>query len=266
MTTMPIALYARKSKGQPAEQQLKRLRNQAIAEGCTVVLEAQDVATGKDPNRPGWEQVMAAVKGGHVRSVWITKTDRAMRSARHYLAVVEDVLEPRGCQLRVIDQPMASVTDHKDPLAKAFRSIGAVFAQLEVDLANERSNEGHEVIDGRWYGPSGTPVGRPVGFGPEHKFRNRNGRQEHDRARCRACGGTGGQSATVLGEAQNEGVGEPNGFPTAGLSDADLAKRLATRFPHNTVRRPTDPNARSQEAEVPASAAEVNAAHPKDGA
>jgi len=216
---LKVALYARKSKGNPAEAQLKRLRAVAQAEGHEVVLEASDVASGRNPHRPGWEQVMAAVRGGHTRAVWITKTDRAMRSAKHYLEAVEQ-FEPRGCQLRVLDQPMASVTDFNDPLAKAFRTIGAVFAQLEVDLADERSNEGHEVRDGRMYGPSGTPVGRPPLYGEGHKFRNRNGRREHDRARCPACGETGGQLRQEGGAAKTGGVGEPFGFPTASLSDS----------------------------------------------
>ncbi|MHB1262034.1 MAG: recombinase family protein [Thermoplasmatota archaeon] len=220
---MKVALYARKSKGMPAEVQMRRLRAVADQEGHEIVLAAQDVASGRDPNRPGWDDVVRAVKGGAVRSVWMTKTDRAMRSARHYLAVVEDVLEPRGCQLRVLDQPMASVTDYNDPLAKAFRTIGAVFAQLEVDLADERSNEGHELRDGRWYGPSGEPVGRPPGrkvggefvpWGSDHKFRVRNGRRVHDKLRCRACGETGGQPAPLSDPPAEPGAAEPNGCAT----------------------------------------------------
>ena len=212
---MRVALYARKSKGQPAEVQLKRLRVVATAEGHDVVLERQDVATGTNPNRPGWDDVLNAVKAGAVRSVWITKTDRAMRSARHYLAVVEDVLEPRGCQLRVLDQPMASVTDYNDPLAKAFRSIGAVFAQLEVDLADERSNEGHELKDGRWHGPSGKPVGRPRLFEDGHKFRKRGNGLVHVRGRCPACRvQSGGVVAPGSATPPKARVAEPNGLDT----------------------------------------------------
>lgn len=217
---MKVALYARKSKGQPSEVQLSRLRTAALAEGHEVVLERMDIATGSNPHRPGWDDIVTAVKAGAVRSVWITKTDRAMRSALHYHTFVDKVLAPRKCQLRVLDQPLACVGDYDDPLSKAVRGIGAVFAQLEVDLADERSNEGHELKDGRWYGPSGIPVGRPVEFGPGHKFRVRDGgRREHDRARCPACRGeTGGQSATLSAPGQTEGVGEPTGFPAPGPS------------------------------------------------
>lgn len=213
---MRAAIYGRRSKGQEPEGQLARLRLAAAAASHGVVLEASDVATGSDPNRPGWAKVMAAVRGGHVQAVWITKTDRAMRSAKHYLEAVE-VMLARGCQLRVLDQPMACVTDRDDPLSRAFRTIGAAFAQLELDLADERSNEGHYVKDGRTYGPSGTPVGRPGLYGPEHRFRLRNGRQEHDRARCSACRGeTGGVRGTELADLAAGGLGKPNGSPTGG--------------------------------------------------
>lgn len=218
---MKIALYARKSKGQPAETQLKRLRAAADAEGHEVVLVGQDVATGSNPNRPGWQQVVQAVKAGTVRAVWMTKMDRAMRSARHYLAVVEDVLEPRGCHLRFLDQPMACVTDYNDPLAKAFRGMGAVFAELEVNLADERSNEGHEQRDGRWYGPSGVKVGPKVKYGPEHKFRRQAGRPGpvHDKPRCPACRvATEGPAASPSDPPSNEGVPQPNGCATPGAS------------------------------------------------
>src|SRR5689334_13424503 len=61
---MKVALYARKSKGNPSKVQLDRLRTVALAEGHEIVLERQDVATGKNPNRPGWEDITQAVKGG----------------------------------------------------------------------------------------------------------------------------------------------------------------------------------------------------------
>lgn len=212
---MKVAIYGRRSKGQEPEGQLGRLRAAALAEGHSIVLEASDVATGSDPNRPGWVKVMNAVRGGHVQGVWITKTDRAMRSAKHYLEAVESFLA-RGCHLRVLDQPMACVADRDDPMSRAFRTIGAAFAQLELDLADERSNEGHYVKDGRTYGPSGKPVGRPPGYGEGHQFRLRNGRREHDKARCRACRGgeTGGLVATVADRANSTPLGEPTGFPS----------------------------------------------------
>ena len=212
---MKVAIYARRSQGQEPEVQAQRLRRAAEAEGHEVYFVATDVATGRNPNRPGWKRVMEAVRGGHVRAVWVTKVDRAMRNSRHYLDVVDAFLQ-RGCHLRVLDQPQLSVLDKDDPMSRAFRTIGAAFAQLEVDLADERSNEGHQVIDGRTYGPSGKPVGRPAEFGAEHKFRVRDGRRVHDKAKCRACKGgeTGGPAASGSPAPAAQGVAEPFGFAT----------------------------------------------------
>lgn len=212
---IPVAVYARKSKGQEPDAQLGRLVRAVEAEGLFLHTSATDVASGKNPNRPGWQRIMAAVDGGQVRQVWITKVDRAMRSSKHYLDVVER-LQKRGCHLRVLDQPMLNVLDKDDPMSKAFRTIGAAFAQLEVDLAAERSNEGHEVRpDGVMVGPSGAPVGRPREFGVGHKMRQRGGKFVHDRPRCKVCRGeTGGLSVSPSDPPTDRGVAEPNGLTT----------------------------------------------------
>lgn len=200
-----VALYARRSqppKGwKPAypgedpegstQAQMKRLEAWAGAQGHDVVMREADTATGKNPNRPGWERVMAAVRGGHVQLVAITKTSRAMRNTLHYLQTIEEGFIPRGCHLEVLDQPMASVHGKTDPMAVAFRTVAAAFNQLQLDLDREAAMEVMERRDdGRLYGPrSARPSGRPNEYGDGHKFRVRSGRREHDRARCAACRG-----------------------------------------------------------------------------
>lgn len=199
---MKVAIYARKSKPpsdwRPAadgelpptsvEVQVKRLRAACEAQGHEVVLLETDTATGSNPNRPGWKRLLAAVRGGSVQGVWMTRTDRAMRSAKHYLETVE-VFQARGCWLDFLDQPMSSIHGKTDSMATAFRTVAAAFAQLELDLTRERSGEVLERRgDGRLYGPrSSKPAGRPVEYGEGHKFRMRKGNRVHDRAKCRAC-------------------------------------------------------------------------------
>jgi DNA invertase Pin-like site-specific DNA recombinase len=200
---MKVALYARRSKPprdwnlaeHPGEEapgsidaQMRRLQAWAATNSHEVVMAETDTASGRNPNRPGWQRVLGAVRGGHVQCVALTKTSRAMRNAKHYLETVEVFLQ-RGCWLEVLDQPIASVRGKDDPMAKAFRTVAAAFNELELDLIREQSLEVLEVReDGRTYGPrSERPAGRPVKYGEGHRFRVRNGRRRHDRARCPAC-------------------------------------------------------------------------------
>jgi DNA invertase Pin-like site-specific DNA recombinase len=217
-----VALYARRSKAPrgwkpatPGEEapgsiqaQMARLEGWARANGHEVVLRAMDTRTGRDPNRPGWQKILGAVKGGHVQVLAITKTDRAMRSTAHYLQTI-DVLLERGVQLEVLDQPMASLRGQGDPMAVAFRTVAAAFAQLERDLATERSAEVLEVrADGRTYGPrSSRPAGRPSVYSAAsgHRMRVRAGRPVHDKAKCKACGWRNGGSDGPPGEGVSAG-------------------------------------------------------------
>lgn len=216
------ALYARRSQPPKAwrpsyhgeepegstQAQMRRLEAWAASQGHQVTIRGMDTATGRNPHRPGWERVMAAVRGGHVQLVAITKTSRAMRNTLHYLETVENDFLPRGCHLEVLDQPMACVRGKADPMAIAFRTVAAAFNQLELDLAREASMEVMERReDGKLYGPrSERPSGRPVEFGDGHKFRVRAGRKEHDRARCRTCRGETGAQVS-LGEPTPKTVG-----------------------------------------------------------
>lgn len=156
------------------------------------MLEAHDVVTGGDPNRPEWDRVMAAVRGGTVRRVYATKMDRPMRSAKHYLEVA-DVFIARGAELVFIDQPQANVV-RDDAFSKMVRGVGAVFAEFELDIIRERTADVMTIgEDGRVYGPrSEIPAGRPREYGEGHKMRIRDGRPVHDAARCRLCRGENG--------------------------------------------------------------------------
>lgn len=234
---MKVAIYARNSKpprgwrpktpgeAPPGswELQIKACREAAARAGDEVVLEAHDVATGSDPNRPEWQSVLAAVQGGTVRRVYCTKMDRPARSARHYLDVAE-VFVARGAELIFVDQAQANVSKD-DAFSKMVRGVGAVFAEFELDLARERSRAVMEVReDGRTYGPrSQRPAGAPRAYGEGHKMRRRGGKLWHDKSRCRLCRDVAepGGPRPGGGRRENEGVAERDGSATPG-------RRLAT--------------------------------------
>src|SRR5438093_692574 len=104
---MKAVLYARNSKppkgwkGSDSDRdeapgswktQLASLRAWAAREGHEVVLEEHDMASGRDPHRPGWERIVAEARGHHAALVAATKLDRVMRSTQHFLQVTEEFL------------------------------------------------------------------------------------------------------------------------------------------------------------------------------
>jgi hypothetical protein len=180
-----------------------------------VTLEKYDAqVSGKDPNRPGWQAVMSAVRGHHVQAVAAVKLDRVMRSAGHFHETVQD-FEKATADLFFIDQGLS--LGKRNPMTKAMLGFLAIMAELERDWARERQGAVMRVgEDGRTYGPrSEKPAGRPAEFGEGHKFRVRDGRREHNKARCPTCRGeNGGLDASGLAGAEIAPLGERFGFPT----------------------------------------------------
>ena len=125
---MGVALYARNSKApqgwkpsQPGEEapgswrlQLQALHAWAAREGHEVALAEYDLVTGGNPNRPGWNKVMAAARGHHIHLVAAVKLDRVMRSTLHFHQVANELLE-LGVDLVAVDQGVR--VSNKDPMS-----------------------------------------------------------------------------------------------------------------------------------------------------
>lgn len=91
--------------------------------------------TGKNRDRPGLDQALAAVRAGD--TLVVAKLDRLSRSvpdARHISAQ----LAVRGVQLQIGGQ----VHDPNDPMGKMFFNCLAMFAEFEGDLLSLRTREG----------------------------------------------------------------------------------------------------------------------------
>ncbi len=196
-----VALYGRNSKpprgwkpSYPGEeppgswrQQLDVLRAWAAREGYNVVQEEHDAnVSGRDGNRPGWKRIMSSVRGRHVHIVAAIKLDRVMRSVVHYHQTADVFLE-RGVDLVFTETGLR--ISKQDAMSKYFINNLASIAELERDLAKERQDAVMSVReDGRTYGPrSEQPAGRPSVYraADGHKMRIRNGREVHDKGKCR---------------------------------------------------------------------------------
>lgn len=94
--------------------------------------------TGRNRERPGLDQALAAVRSGD--SLVVPKLDRLARSVPDARAI-GDELASRNVRLQI----GGSVHDPADPMGKLFFNILATFAEFESDLIRLRTREGMAV-------------------------------------------------------------------------------------------------------------------------
>jgi DNA invertase Pin-like site-specific DNA recombinase len=91
--------------------------------------------TGKNRERPGLGQALAAVREGD--TLVVTKLDRLARSVPDARSIA-DSLVVRGIKLRIGE----TVYDPTDPFGKMFFNCLAMFAEFEGDMISMRTKEG----------------------------------------------------------------------------------------------------------------------------
>lgn len=121
---------SRSRKAQHVDNQVERL----YAAGCEIVF--TDTVSGKQASRPGWDKCLAYLRPGDV--LVFTKLDRIGRSLHNIVRVVED-LGIRHVGLRSLDQGEFDTTT---ALGKFIYRLFSLLAELEADMARERTLEG----------------------------------------------------------------------------------------------------------------------------
>ena len=91
--------------------------------------------TGRNRDRPGLAQALAAVRAGE--TLVVPKLDRLARSVPDARAIADE-LEKRGVSLALGKQ----IYDPNDPMGRMFFNILATFAEFESDLIRLRTREG----------------------------------------------------------------------------------------------------------------------------
>ena len=91
--------------------------------------------TGRNRERPGLDQALAAVREGD--TLVVAKLDRLARSVPDAREIA-DTLQARGIRLAL----GGAVYDPADPMGKMFFNILATFAEFESDLIRLRTREG----------------------------------------------------------------------------------------------------------------------------
>ena len=137
--------YARVS----TEEQHLDLQLDALDDAlCDHIYQDQGIsATAK--KRPGLDAALSALKPGDVFVVW--KLDRAFRSLRHALDVLEE-FESRNIEFRSLTDQIDTTT----AMGKCMYQIRTAFAELERNLISERTKAGMEAAKKR-----GAKIGRP---------------------------------------------------------------------------------------------------------
>ena len=91
--------------------------------------------TGRNRDRPGLDQALAAVRAGD--TLVVTKLDRLARSVPDARAIADEL------QARSVKLALGQTTyDPTDPMGKMFWGILATFAEFESDLIRMRTREG----------------------------------------------------------------------------------------------------------------------------
>ena len=127
--------YARVST---KEQHIQRQLDKAHELGFTAEnIFVDHGLTGKNTNRPQLQKLLETVKKGD--SITCTELSRISRSTKDLLGISE-TLQSLGVDLISIKEQIDTTT----PMGRFFFTVSSAFNQLELELAQQRAQEGRE--------------------------------------------------------------------------------------------------------------------------
>ncbi|MHA4819939.1 recombinase family protein [Streptomyces aculeolatus] len=144
MDTVRVAVYARQSKARPdsseasPEAQLAAGDALALSRGWQVVHRFKDVGrSGWDPNaiRPGFDELMTAVRAGEVDAVVVNELSRLTRKGAHDALEIDSELNKHGVRFVSVLEPFL---DTSHPIGVAIFALIAALAKQDSDIKAER--------------------------------------------------------------------------------------------------------------------------------
>lgn len=144
MDTVRVAIYARQSTARPdsseasPEAQLVAGAALAASRGWEVVHRFKDVGrSGWDPNavRPGFEQLMDAVRAGEVDAVIVNELSRLTRKGAHDALEIDQEFKQYGVRFVSVLEPFL---DTSNPIGVAIFALIAALAKQDSDIKAER--------------------------------------------------------------------------------------------------------------------------------
>jgi DNA invertase Pin-like site-specific DNA recombinase len=109
-----------------------------IAAGIVPERIYQDLASGRNDDRPGLRECLKALREGDVLVIW--KLDRLGRNLKHLINLVDDFIHQK-IGLKVLTGQGAQI-DVTTPNGKMIFGIFATLAEFERDLISERTRAG----------------------------------------------------------------------------------------------------------------------------
>lgn len=101
----------------------------------------RDKSTGTDTDRSDYQQMMTDAESGEVDAVVVHSISRICRSISD-LERTASRLEQAGVELHIISEGLTLRPDESDPYQTALFQLLGVFAELEANMAQQRTKEG----------------------------------------------------------------------------------------------------------------------------
>lgn len=101
----------------------------------------RDKSTGTDTARDGYRSLMEDVEAGEIEAVVANSVSRIARSIRD-LDRTADRVTGAGAELHLVNEGLVMMPEDDDPFQNALFRLLGVFAQLEAELAQQRTREG----------------------------------------------------------------------------------------------------------------------------
>lgn len=142
---MNLATYVRVStQDQSLERQLTATHEYAIDRlgvDRSAIETYRDKSTGTNTSRDGYQDMVAAAEAGEFDAIVVKSISRIARSIRDLERTVER-LRDSDVALHIIDEGFVLDPTDDDPMQRAMFRLMGVFAELEADLAQQRTKEG----------------------------------------------------------------------------------------------------------------------------
>ena len=109
--------------------------------GLGQILFYRDKSTGTNTERDGYREMMDDAENGEIDAVVVHSISRICRSISD-LERTASRLEAAGVELHIISEGLSLRPDESDPYQTALFQLLGVFAELEANIAQQRTREG----------------------------------------------------------------------------------------------------------------------------